>query len=787
MESYDNRFMKKHISHLLIFPICMLCLFLWMQPSISQASKDNQDTIYIGVLAKDGKQACFSRWEPTAEYLEMTTDCVVQIVCLEYGELPAAVDEGQVDFTITNPSLYVDLESRFGATRITTLKNRRLGVGHIRFGGVIFRRSDRIDMQTLEDLKGKKFMAVDELAFGGWLVSLRYLLEKGVNPYKDFKELLFGGRHDAVVFAVQNGVADAGAIRTDTLERLDRRGEIDLEDFTVFTDITDKKREFPFLLTTRLYPEWPLAKMEHTKEHVAKAVGLAMLKMKPNSRAAIASSSMGWTIPLDYHSVHECLKILKKGPYKDLGVITWRQLYRQYRSWIFGGLVIVLLLSGAVSHVFLLNRRLHATMVLLDLEDRRRQQVIADLDEFKLTLDHTHDCVFMFTPDTLFFTYANQGAVHQVGYTYEELIKMTPVQIKPEITEFAFRDMIAPLFLDPAQSLTFATTHQAKDGSLIPVEIMLQYITPGGKEGRFVAIVRDITERLQEQKDKEQLQVKLLSEKKLASIGQLAAGIAHEINTPIQYIDTNIDFLRDGFVDLKTLIKSYDVLLEELKKEDIPSELLQSTDDVRKATDWEYLEKEIPSALEQSHLGVQQISSIILAMQEFSHPGSKHKEQTDLNKLLETTLTVASNEWKYIADVTIDFDESLPTSFCQHNEMGQVFLNILINGAHSISEKMGKDSTQEKGRITITSMWSDGQIEIRISDTGGGISDEIKDRIFDPFFTTKEVGEGVGQGLAIAHDIVVNKHNGSLKVESGHDGGATFIIRLPLEEEGTSL
>ena len=765
----------------LLLAILLVCLpgVLFGTCSLSQALQANPEIISVGVLAKRGKPNCFEQWQSTIGYLEKVTGFSVQLLCLDFAEVPAMVMEKKVDFTITNPSMYVDLEYRYGATRIATLKNKRSSNSYTQFGGVIFSKAERDDLQTIKDLQGKRFMAVDKESFGGWQVSWRYLLEHGVNPHRDFKQLLYGGRHDAVVYAVFNGVVDAGAVRTDTLERLQAEGKIDIDDFKVFSNVSKKDTSFPFLLTTRLYPEWPFAKMKHTKEELAKQIGIALLKMKPESRAAIHSKSMGWTIPLDYYPVHECLQFLKIGPYKYLATVTLKQFYAQYKNWIFVAVAFLLFLSGVVSYVLLLNKRLHSAMIQLDYDHMERKQIVADLNEFKLTLDHIHDCVFMFGPDTLSFIYVNNGAIAQIGYTYEELIKMTPVDIKPEFTEPDFRAILKPLLRKPEQAYTFTTTHLAKDGSLIPVEVLLQYVIPSGKEGRFVAIVRDITDRLREQQEKELLQVKLLSEQKLASVGQLAAGIAHEINTPIQYVSSNIAFFQESFADIMTFIDSFESFLKAGEKLPALSKEVQVVAEVREEIDWEYLMEEIPSAIDQSLDGVNKVSSIVLAMKAFSHPGSSEKEQTDLNKLLETTVTVARNEWKYVADISMQLDENLPTVLCMHNEIGQVFLNILINAAHAIGERLSKESTESKGKITIISKQLEKQAEIKIIDTGCGIPDEIKDLVFDPFFTTKEVGKGTGQGLAIVHDIILNKHKGTLNVESETGAGTTFIIRLP--------
>ena len=199
--------------------------------------------------------------------------------------------------------------------------------------------------------------------------------------------------------------------------------------------------------------------------------------------------------------------------------------------------------------------------------------------------------------------------------------------------------------------------------------------------------------------------------------------------------------------------------------------------------DWDYLAEEIPSAIEQSREGVQRVTSIVRAMKEFSHPGTKEKVLLDINKIIDTTVTISRNEWKYVADLEMDLDESLPSVPCLSDEMSQVFLNLIVNAAQAIGEQLGDNPEGPKGTIRITTRPLEREVEIRISDTGPGIPEEVRQKIFDPFFTTKDPGKGTGQGLAIARDVVVHKHGGAIEVESEPGQGAVFIIRLPLEME----
>ncbi|MDD3814174.1 MAG: response regulator [Desulfocapsaceae bacterium] len=295
-----------------------------------------------------------------------------------------------------------------------------------------------------------------------------------------------------------------------------------------------------------------------------------------------------------------------------------------------------------------------------------------------------------------------------------------------------------------------------------------------------IHIARDISARKEAEKEQKKLQSQLLHAQKLESVGQLAAGIAHEINTPTQYVGTNIDFLDDAFLDVSKLIDQFQTLL---KAEEDGSLSPQQFKEARQAlanADWDYLSAELPSAINQSRDGIKRVTSIVRAMKEFSHPGSREKVSANLNAIIQTTITVATNEWKYVAEIKTDFDPNLPSIKCLSDELGQVILNMVVNAAHSISEKLGANPEGKKGTITITTRQEEKWVELRISDTGAGIPENIRGRVFDPFFTTKQVGKGTGQGLAIVHDVITEKHQGTITLESEVGVGTIFIIRLPI-------
>lgn len=309
-----------------------------------------------------------------------------------------------------------------------------------------------------------------------------------------------------------------------------------------------------------------------------------------------------------------------------------------------------------------------------------------------------------------------------------------------------------------------------RDGSVVPVNRSVIPIHRKGRE-KYAIIYFDETER-------KNLERQLAVAQKLESIGQLASGIAHEINTPIQYVGDNLRFLSEAFADISSLLDRFGDLAsrlgQDIDAEKFREEISRAMDDA----DVEFLREEVPRSLEQSQEGAERVASIVLAMKRFSHPGGEEKKSVDLNKIVENTIIVAKNEWKYVADVESDLEPALPLVEGLPGDLGQVVLNILINASHAVSDVM--QATQEPGKIRLTTRSMGGGVELRISDTGGGIPEDVRDKIFDPFFTTKEVGKGTGQGLAIVHDIVVNKHGGSIKLESEVGKGTTFILRLPV-------
>ncbi len=458
---------------------------------------------------------------------------------------------------------------------------------------------------------------------------------------------------------------------------------------------------------------------------------------------------------------------------------------------------------GHLSHAFTrMMEKLKGLLTELETSEERHRTLVATASKARIGIA----LIQREGEEGGIFKYANQYLADLAGYSREELIGMP---IRDIIHSASLSKMQGWCTKKPSQD-DLQKIHQSgvinKKGKEIPIEISIGTTTFEGRKA-LVCYLTNITEKLDAEKklkryskdlekmvkkrtaeleqafmDLKKAQSQLIHSEKLASIGQLAAGIAHEINTPTQYAGDNVRFLRDAFNDLGTLFKKYVQLPEALKEGVAAQELVREVKSTIEEADLDYLKDEIPRAIEQTLEGMERISGIVRSMKEFSHPGVKEKTAVDINRAIENTITVSRNEWKYVAEIETDLDPSLPLVPCLPGELNQVFLNLIINAAQAIGDVAG-DGSDGKGLIRISTCKDGGYVEIRFSDTGPGIPEEIQTKIFDPFFTTKEVGTGTGQGLAISRSVILEKHGGDLSFETESGKGTTFVIRLPVKEE----
>jgi len=296
---------------------------------------------------------------------------------------------------------------------------------------------------------------------------------------------------------------------------------------------------------------------------------------------------------------------------------------------------------------------------------------------------------------------------------------------------------------------------------------------------RTEAALRESEARLRaEVADRERLAVELRVKQKLESVGQLAAGIAHEINTPIQYVGDSVQFLESAFTEYRRVLGAYQAAMRSLAVLPDVAAHSERLGRLEVEADIAYLEERVPRAFARVCDGAERVASIVRAMKDFANPESHRHAPADLNRALQTTLTIARNEYKYVADVVTELGE-LPHVTCAVGDLNEVFLTLLVNAAHAIADRYGEDGP--RGTIRVVTACEGATVRVTIADDGCGIPEEHRERVFDPFFTTKAPGRGTGQGLAIGRAIVVERHGGTLTFETELGIGTAFTVRLPVE------
>ena len=689
----------------------------------------------IGILAHRGVEKTLQMWEPTATYLRnQLPKFNFRVVPLSFEQISVAVASGNLDFVITNSSMYVELEALYGLNRLATLKNLRMGKAYTVFGGVIFRKADRPDIQNLHNLVGKIFAGANEHSFGAWQVAWREIKASGIDPYRDFLSLKFMGTHDAVVNAVRDGLVDAGTIRTDVLEQMAVEGKIRLEEFEIINQQNQYAEEFPFALSTRLYPEWPFAASRHVDRELAEEVAIALLQVaKVDPHVAGSAHSQGWTIPLNYQPVHECQKELNLGIYAG-------------------------------------RNRLNFDLAIMGSDD--------GLWDWNIESNE----IFYSTRWKQMLGYADDEIPNQ-GQEWE-------TRIHPDDYTRVEKNMLSYLGGTIAEyAIEYRLQH--KDGSyrwILSRGMLLRDVH--GVPYRMAGSHSDITKRklaetalqesearLKEQaleletalRELKKTQSQLIQTEKMSSLGQLVAGIAHEINNPVNFIHGNLNYAHTYITSLISLLNLYRHYYPQPVKE-----IWHKSEEI----DLDFILSDLPSVLKSMEVGTDRISKIVLSLRSFSRLDEADRKPVDIHEGLENTLLILQhNLRKKVGSPKIEIIKSygdLPLVECYAGQLNQVFMNILTNAIDALPKSIEQPIIQIK-----TDLIGD-RVVIAIADNGTGIDLEIQKHIFDPFFTTKPVGQGTGLGLAISYQIIVEKHGGTLQCFSELGKGTEFRIEIPL-------
>lgn len=407
------------------------------------------------------------------------------------------------------------------------------------------------------------------------------------------------------------------------------------------------------------------------------------------------------------------------------------------------------------------------TCILHDVTERHRVQSRAAA--FARIIDESPAEVYLIDGETLQIVEANRGACQNLGYGKHELIGRHPFDVNPDCDEPVFRRRLQEVESHPDRRLEYDARFRRKDGSVYPVHICLSRSTMGAR-AVYLALATDLTKREEHERQIAQAQ-------KLESLGEMAAGIAHEINTPMQYVSGNVEFLKNCYERLFAVVDKYGECLSAPAAD--WDKRREETEQLIEQTRFRHIRSEAPAAIEEAAEGVQRVIEIVRAMKNFCHPGTQEKIPTDLNRLLASAAILTRNRWKFHATVELDLATDLPDVPALPAELSQVVLNLLVNAADAIAERLG-EAPKELGKIVVRTSVEDDDMVLEVIDDGCGIRGEHLDRVFEPFFTTKDVGKGTGQGLALCYDVVVKKHGGRIEVQSELGEGSRFSVRLPL-------
>ena len=409
-------------------------------------------------------------------------------------------------------------------------------------------------------------------------------------------------------------------------------------------------------------------------------------------------------------------------------------------------------------------------------------------ERYQLIAENTADVIWLYDLAREQFTYVSAAVFKLRGFTAEEVVGQSMRQVlTPASADLLARqlpvDLAAFAAGDTAARTRISEVDQwHKDGSTVPTEVVTTLLTDvAGRPDRLLGVSRNITERKRIEKEHSELLIQLQLAQKLEAIGGLAAGIAHEINTPTQFITDNTHFLTNAFGELAQLQEAGRRFRKAAAAQPVLAAALKALAAVEQEIDYAYLQKEIPNALKQNLEGLGRVARIVQSLKEFSHPQNAQRNSTDLNHVISTAITVSRHEWKYVAEVVTDFAQDLPPVPCVVDQFNQVLLNLLVNAAHAIeAAHKAKPDTAQLGKITVRTRQDGDWALVEVEDTGTGIPEKILPHIFEPFFTTKEIGKGTGQGLSIVHTVIVKKHQGTINVTTQPGRGSTFHLRLPL-------
>ena len=688
--------------------------------------------IKVGVLNNQAKPKIevIHQWEPTADYLAMKLPGYdFEIVPLGFYEIEQAVGKGNVDFILTNPGIFVNLSARNWVTPLATINNVIGDESYSTFAGVIFARADNTSIHSLVDLKGKHIAAVNEASLGGYLMARRELRLKGITPQEDFSQLTFTNSHEMVVQAVVGKLADVGFVRTGTLERLYENNVITPDMIKVINPM--HSTNFPLEHSTRLYPEWPFSRVQHTNKELADKVTLTLLRMPSDFPSRFAGGYAKWTLPRDYFQVHQLFKELQLSPYAFANEFTLSDALKRYWYWPLIGFITLLLLVLFVSRATRRNRRLELDKKKLE---HQYELVVNSVTDGIYVID-THGCC----------TFINQAMQTMTGWQPEDLLhkNLQPFLHHTRKDGSSATVEECPMyqsFQDEKPYFISDDIFWKKDGNSISVEYSSTPIRDqddnivGG-----VVVFRDISERKEAREKLHQHELQLSHVARLSMLGEMASGIAHEINQPLTAIATNS----------KACIR----MLEAAQP---------NTDNCA-----DVMEKIAGQA--------ERAGEVIRHIRHFVHKDTPQVQAVSIQTMLDTVLDLLHNELqRHDVKLTLKLSKSDSKVLAQEIQIEQVILNLVRNAIESLESI----DVYKREIILSTKKTPDNTLEIRVTDCGKGLNETVQEQLFNPFVTTKT--DGMGLGLSISQGIV-EAHGDRIRVDST-EKGASFYFFLPLTD-----